>query len=152
MIRQTGGVAFGATSTRSMLFARAILIASCKGRMPTWAPSGPITLTSRARILPLILTAGAREDEWERSGRLKAPSSNEGGSYLFGQLHVLPSDSHYVAKYMASAGEVCKSNVQFAVMKLGKPRFPWCWEQPMKSGKRPLVPDWIPPIYARRGD
>src|SRR5574337_814350 len=50
MIRQTGGLASGATSTRSSASFWAVSRASWIGRIPSWAPSGLITLTSLIRI------------------------------------------------------------------------------------------------------
>src|SRR5574337_1833695 len=50
MIRQTGGLASGATSTRSSDSFWAVSRASWIGRIPSCAPSGLITLTSLIRI------------------------------------------------------------------------------------------------------
>src|SRR5574337_1877745 len=50
MIRQTGGLASGATSTRSSESFWAVSRASCIGRIPSCAPSGLITRTSLIRI------------------------------------------------------------------------------------------------------
>ena len=49
MIRQTGGSALGATSTRSRPFSWAMRNASLVGMIPTCEPSSAITRTSRAR-------------------------------------------------------------------------------------------------------
>src|ERR1700759_4982266 len=54
MIRQTGGEACGATSTRSRSAARAMARASGSGLMPTCSPSAETKRTSRARIRSLI--------------------------------------------------------------------------------------------------
>src|SRR5215204_3045752 len=53
MIRQTGGFARGATSTRSRSMVRAIVSASGRVLIPTWLPSAPIRRTSRARMRSL---------------------------------------------------------------------------------------------------
>ena len=53
MIRQTGGFANGATSTRSRSSWRAIESASGKVLIPTWLPSAPMRRTSRARMRSL---------------------------------------------------------------------------------------------------
>src|SRR5687768_7194914 len=55
MIRHTGGLAFGATSTRSRSCSRATCNASGNGRTPSLVPSWSTRNTSRARILSLIL-------------------------------------------------------------------------------------------------
>src|SRR5580698_2062076 len=54
MIRQTGGLAMGATSTRSRSSVRAIVSASGSGFMPSCWPSGSTSRTSRARMRSLI--------------------------------------------------------------------------------------------------
>lgn len=54
MIRQTGGLARSATSTRSSSRARARFSASGSGLMPSCSPSEEMTRTSRARIFSLI--------------------------------------------------------------------------------------------------
>src|SRR5471032_2792299 len=54
MMRQTGGEACGATSTRSRSAARAIARASGSGLMPTCSPSAETSRTSRARMRSLI--------------------------------------------------------------------------------------------------
>lgn len=54
MMRQTGGRACGATSTRSMSCERAVRRASASGRMPTCSPSGPIRRTSGTRMRSLM--------------------------------------------------------------------------------------------------
>ena len=54
MIRQTGGLALSATSTRSSSSSRAMFRASGSGVIPIWAPSGPTSRTSRARIRSFI--------------------------------------------------------------------------------------------------
>src|SRR5207237_6750387 len=56
MIRQTGGVAVAAISTRSRPFSSAIIRACAGGMMPSWAPSSSMTRTSLARMRSLILT------------------------------------------------------------------------------------------------
>jgi hypothetical protein len=53
MMRHTGGLASGATSTRSRSSSRANTNASAVARMPTWLPSGPMRRTSRARMRSL---------------------------------------------------------------------------------------------------
>ena len=50
MTRQTGGVEFGETSTRSSSASRAICRACLMGTTPTLPPSGPISLTSGTRM------------------------------------------------------------------------------------------------------
>ena len=54
MIRQTGGLAIGATSTRSRSSSRARRSASGTALIPSWSPSGPMRRTSRARMRSLI--------------------------------------------------------------------------------------------------
>ena len=54
MIRQTGGLAFGATSTRSRPAPRRCCSASLVGTMPSCAPSAPTTRTSRTRMRSLM--------------------------------------------------------------------------------------------------
>ena len=54
MIRHTGGLAIGATSTRSRSRLLASLSASGTGLMPSWSPSGPMRRTSRARMRSLM--------------------------------------------------------------------------------------------------
>src|SRR5262245_48756265 len=54
MIRQTGGLACAATWTRSRSCSRAMASASGSGLIPIWAPSGPTSRTSRARMRSLI--------------------------------------------------------------------------------------------------
>ncbi len=54
MIRHTGGLAMGATSTRSRSSSLAIARASGSGLIPSWTPSGSTSRTSRARIRSLI--------------------------------------------------------------------------------------------------
>src|SRR5215204_4507776 len=66
MIRHTGGLAIGATSTRSRSRPRAIRNASGTGLIPNWLPSGPIRRTSRALMRSLTrcwsLFGGAMAD------------------------------------------------------------------------------------------
>src|SRR5260370_10804949 len=50
MILQTGGLAMGDTSTRSRPYSAALARATSRGRTPSCSPSGPMTLSSRARI------------------------------------------------------------------------------------------------------
>ena len=59
MIRQTGGFAFGATSTRSSSCSRAIASAWGSGCTPSCSPSAAISSTSRARMRSLILASSA---------------------------------------------------------------------------------------------
>src|SRR5689334_326297 len=59
MIRQTGGLALGATSTRSSSCSRDRASASGRGRTPSCSPSAPTRNTSRARMRSLILTSCA---------------------------------------------------------------------------------------------
>src|SRR5689334_5345683 len=59
MIRQTGGLALGATSTRSSSCSRDCASASGRGRTPSCSPSAPTRKTSRARMRSLILTSCA---------------------------------------------------------------------------------------------
>ena len=59
MIRQTGGSALGATSTRSSSCSRACVSAWGRGRTPSCSPSAPTRKTSRARMRSLILTSCA---------------------------------------------------------------------------------------------
>ena len=54
MIRQTGGLALGATSTRSRSSWRAMVSASGSGLIPSCLPSGSTRRTSRARMRSLI--------------------------------------------------------------------------------------------------
>jgi hypothetical protein len=54
MIRQTGGTAVGAISTRSSSAASACALAIPMVTMPTCSPLGPISLTSGALISPLM--------------------------------------------------------------------------------------------------
>src|ERR1035441_1269743 len=54
MIRQTGGFAKGATSTRSRSCCWAMASASARGVIPSWRPSASTSRTSRARIRSLI--------------------------------------------------------------------------------------------------
>src|SRR4051794_10309178 len=54
MIRHTGGLASGATSTRSRSCWRAMWSASGSGLIPSWVPSVSTSRTSRARILSFI--------------------------------------------------------------------------------------------------
>src|SRR5438270_13764782 len=55
-----------------------MLMASARETTPSWAPSTPMTRTSRARILPLTLTnEPAKGEERGEKGRLKAPSRVE---------------------------------------------------------------------------
>src|SRR5688572_9004040 len=54
MIRQTGGFAVGAISTRSRLASRAFCSASAIGTTPSGSPSSPISRTSFHRIWSLI--------------------------------------------------------------------------------------------------
>ena len=87
MIRQTGGFALSATSTRSSSAALAMRSASGRGLMPSWAPSTSIRRTSRARIRSLIrgssLGGGAMADHCSRahpfggSGCTARPKTNE---------------------------------------------------------------------------
>src|SRR6266511_4416103 len=51
MIRQTGGWACGATSTRSRSSSRALRRASWVATTPIWSPSGPTSRTCGERIL-----------------------------------------------------------------------------------------------------
>src|ERR1051325_2592695 len=75
-MRQTGGVAVAAISTRSTPFWRARASASLSERTPSCLPSGPMTRTSRARIFPLILVNEPWEEELRgEKGRLKTPST-----------------------------------------------------------------------------
>src|SRR5215510_11392994 len=83
-MRQTGGVAVGAISTRSTPLARAMFKASPSDRIPACLPSTPITRTSRARIFPLTLTNEPEEEKLRGGkGRLKLPSSVETYSCRF---------------------------------------------------------------------
>src|SRR5688572_29117406 len=50
MMRQTGGIALGETSTRSSPFSSARRSASCVGSTPSWLPSSPTTRTSGTRM------------------------------------------------------------------------------------------------------
>src|SRR6478736_7589663 len=59
MMRQTGGLALGATSTRSSSCSRDRASASGRGRTPSCSPSAPTRKTSRARMRSLILTSCA---------------------------------------------------------------------------------------------
>src|SRR5918992_4180165 len=54
MSRQTGGIAFGATSTRSSPRSRAIWSASNVGMTPTCSPFSSISRTSRIRMRSLM--------------------------------------------------------------------------------------------------
>src|SRR5687767_6102804 len=54
MMRQTGGCASGATSTRSSSFERAVSSASWIGMMPSCSPSALTTRTSRTRMPSLM--------------------------------------------------------------------------------------------------
>lgn len=54
MIRQTGGLEFGETSTKSIFFSWAISKASWVGMVPSRSPSSAITSTSLTRIMELI--------------------------------------------------------------------------------------------------
>jgi hypothetical protein len=54
MIRQTGGFASAATSTKSRSSCRAMFSASGSDLIPSCLPSGSIRRTSRARIRSLI--------------------------------------------------------------------------------------------------
>ena len=56
MIRQTGGVAVAAISTRSSPFSSAIIRAWEGGMMPSWEPSSSMTRTSFARMRSLMRT------------------------------------------------------------------------------------------------
>src|SRR5215471_4599731 len=77
-MRQTGGVAVGAISTRSTPLARAMFKASPSERIPSCLPSTPMTRTSRARIFPLTLVNEAEEEKLRGGkGRLKQPSPVE---------------------------------------------------------------------------
>src|SRR3954469_14339518 len=54
MMRQTGGLAVGATSTRSSCSSWAFRSASSIGTMPPWPPSASTRRTSRTRMRSLI--------------------------------------------------------------------------------------------------
>src|SRR5208283_4255910 len=69
--RHTGGVAVDETSTRSRPRLSATLIASRRGRIPTWLPPAPITRTSWARIRLLTRIAGSLEGGVLKSLRIK---------------------------------------------------------------------------------
>ena len=60
MMRQTGGFAPGATSTRSRSNPRAIRNASGTGLIPSWSPVGPIKRISRERIRSLMRCCSPR--------------------------------------------------------------------------------------------
>src|SRR5918994_4160994 len=64
MMRQTGGFAMGATSTRSRSRPRAIRRASGPGLIPSWPPSGPIRRTSRARMRSLKRCSSRCGSRW----------------------------------------------------------------------------------------
>src|SRR5579864_8910087 len=57
MMRHTGGLARGATSTRSRSSCRSMARASGNGRIPSCWPSGSTRRTSRARMRSLILVS-----------------------------------------------------------------------------------------------
>src|SRR5438270_6799131 len=87
-MRQTGGAALGAISTRSTPLDRARVRASGSEKTPAWLPSTPMTRTSRARIFPLTLTKEPGEAEGrEGKGRLKTPSRVETYSCRFHQTY-----------------------------------------------------------------
>src|SRR6266705_2243539 len=56
MIRQTGGVALAAISTRSSPRSSASMSACAGGMMPSWEPSSSMTRTSLARMRSLMRT------------------------------------------------------------------------------------------------
>src|SRR6056297_3593407 len=58
MILQTGGFAFGAISTRSKFFCKAIFFASSELTIPICSPSSPISLTSLCLIMSLVGRSG----------------------------------------------------------------------------------------------
>ena len=70
IMRQTGGSAVAATSTRSKPFSRASRTASRVSITPSCSPSSPMTRTCGTRILSLMRATGARR----LSGRLPATS------------------------------------------------------------------------------
>src|SRR5438105_12800814 len=72
MMRQTGGSAVAATSTRSRPFPRASWTASRVFMMPSCSPSSAITRTCGTRILSLMRVAGARR----LSGRPPRPRND----------------------------------------------------------------------------
>src|SRR4051795_7643878 len=85
MIRHTGGLALGATSTRSSSCSRACASASGRGRTPSCSPSAPTRKTSRARMRSLILTSCAAMWSPASSGissaieELEVPGRDDGG-------------------------------------------------------------------------
>src|SRR5205085_3754556 len=65
MILQTGGLAMGETSTRSRPNSTALARATSRGRTPNCSPSGPITLSSRARMRRFV-RASRMADSWRK--------------------------------------------------------------------------------------
>jgi hypothetical protein len=60
MIRQTGGLAVGAISTRSSPFCRAMVSACCGGMIPSCWPASSMTRTSRTLIRSLTRMRSSR--------------------------------------------------------------------------------------------
>src|SRR5712692_10548664 len=93
MMRQTGGLASGATSTRSSSWVRAVSSAVWMGMMPSCSPSALTTRTSRTRIPSLIrmsfawLSGVAPRNEWGK-GRSRPAYGQVGraGRDLGGEL------------------------------------------------------------------
>src|ERR1043165_4488321 len=82
MMRQTGGSALGATSTKSKPCSRARRTASRVSMTPNCSPSSPMTRTSGTRILSLMRAAGCRRlsGRWPRPRKpvaIAAPPSLE---------------------------------------------------------------------------
>src|SRR5688572_19450039 len=79
MMRHTGGVAFGATSTRSRPFSSARLMAFGVSRIPSCLPSGEITRTcgTLMRWLRRIAANGSTLRRWYEPGRAPPAEGNE---------------------------------------------------------------------------
>src|SRR5688572_22029211 len=79
MIRQTGGLAMGATSTRSRSASLAMTSASGRLLIPNCAPSASIRRTSRALIRSLLLVSAAVPAAMRHHSLVGAPDATRAG-------------------------------------------------------------------------
>src|SRR5258708_2180586 len=88
MMRQTGGVAVAATSTRSRLNCRASAMAFCVSMMPSWRPSGLITRTW-GDLIRMLRRMAAKGSLLRRGSRLyggRPPGEEEGSAIQVGRI------------------------------------------------------------------
>jgi hypothetical protein len=158
MIRQTGGFALLATSTRSRSMSLAIWSASGVGRTPSFSPSGPTSKTSRERIRSLILASGfsamtdhcAMADPFHRALCREEPGQTRSDTkewWLQGASFADPAHPQVAGRARDVPGGTVQSRFQnklstakhrLRVRKTSHPALRH-FERPERSGRRPTI-------------